>query len=88
MRNQSLTDDQITEAEQLYKAGQSLARIGERFGVTKEPTPNFRLDNEQQHSCYQLAELLAADRASHLADTILPALKAHDVGVTDRYIAS
>lgn len=55
---------------------------------TKEPTPNFRLDNEQQHSGYRLAELLTADRAAHLADTVLPALKTHDIVVTDRYIAS
>lgn len=33
MRNQGLSDEQIKEAEQLYTAAWSLARIGEKFGV-------------------------------------------------------
>lgn len=33
MRNQSLTEQQIAKAEQLYGSGLSLARIGERSGV-------------------------------------------------------
>src|SRR6266702_1328889 len=55
---------------------------------TKEPTPQFHLDNEQQHSGYRLAEYLTVDRANHLTETIRPGLGTHDAVITDRYIAS
>lgn len=55
---------------------------------TKEPTPHFRLDNEQQYSGNRLAELLAADRATHITETIQPGLETYDRVVTDRYISS
>ncbi|MBB6471183.1 dTMP kinase [Sphaerisporangium rubeum] len=56
--------------------------------LTKEPTPAFDLTNEERHNGLALAELLAADRAQHLRQIIVPALGTEDVVITDRYIAS
>ena len=56
--------------------------------LTKEPTPRFSLDTEQQYAGLALARLLSDDRRAHLAEIIEPALTTHDVVITDRYIAS
>ncbi|UGT64423.1 dTMP kinase [Nocardia asteroides] len=72
----------------LAVASQLLTDNGVATVFTKEPTPQFRLDNEQRHSGHELAEILAADRAQHLTDVIVPGLDQYDAVVTDRYIAS
>ncbi|GAA1563226.1 hypothetical protein GCM10009827_100980 [Dactylosporangium maewongense] len=44
-RSRKLSDDQITEAINLYKAGWSVRRLGERFGVHGESI-RYRLKRE------------------------------------------
>jgi dTMP kinase len=56
--------------------------------VTKEPTPQFDLSNEERFSGLALAQLIAADRCLHVRETIEPGVCTHDVVITDRYIAS
>ncbi|MNH58497.1 Thymidylate kinase [compost metagenome] len=56
--------------------------------LTKEPTLNFKLKNEENHTGIGLVRLLVDDRAYHLDEEILPGLASYDVVLTDRYIAS
>lgn len=60
----------------------------QRWVFTKEPTGDFDLNSEQRFAGLELAERIAADRAVHLAETIMPALRADQVVVTDRYVLS
>lgn len=74
-----------TVLDQLVPA---LQAAGLRVLRTKEPSSGFDLGNEQIHQGYDLARLLADDRAQHLKATIRPGLLDHDVVITDRYIGS
>jgi dTMP kinase len=56
--------------------------------LTKEPTPEFQLSNEERFAGRQLAELIARDRARHVHDVIEPGMEAGRLVITDRYIAS
>lgn len=55
---------------------------------TKEPTDGFDLGNEQSHTGYELAALIAADRARHVAEVIDPARRNGLVVLSDRYVLS
>jgi dTMP kinase len=59
-----------------------------RWVFTKEPTGHFDLGNEQRYTRFELAKRIASDRVAHLAETIMPALRAGLVVVTDRYVLS
>lgn len=76
------------KSEVLQRTVPALRAEGLTVLLTKEPTPRFDLSNEERFSGLALARLIAADRASHLRDTITPGLATHDVVITDRYIAS
>lgn len=56
--------------------------------LTKEPTPAFDLQNEQELRGVELAEAIAADRRAHVAKVLSPALEACRLLVCDRYILS
>ena len=68
------------------------ARLGPRqqaqVVITKEPTPGFNLQNEQNLRGVALAEAIAADRRTHVAEVVTPALVAGKLVVCDRYILS
>ncbi len=53
---------------------------------TKELTPRFVRSNEESCRGYDLALLIAEDRAYHLQEEILPALAGGKIVVCDRYI--
>ena len=56
--------------------------------LTKEPTPNFDLSNEQRLHGASLAQAITEDRSQHVCDTIQPALDMGYTVVCDRYILS
>lgn len=65
-----------------------LIESGYRIHLTKEPTAQFQLSNEQKYTGSDLANLIAHDRRHHVESTVLPELMTHDAVVSDRYIAS
>jgi dTMP kinase len=66
----------------------ALGAIGQPVVLTKEPTPEFQLSNEERFAGRQLAELIARDRARHVQEVIEPGVNAGRLVITDRYIAS
>jgi dTMP kinase len=69
-----------------------LIRKNLRVHLTKEVTPTpigkFVRDYHKTYHGKTLAFLLAADRQNHIENDILPALRNHDVVITDRYVDS
>jgi dTMP kinase len=59
-----------------------------RVVITKEPTPAFDLENEQNLRGIDLAEAITADRRMHVAAVIAPALTASRPILCDRYVLS
>jgi dTMP kinase len=56
--------------------------------VTKTTLGKFIKDFHKEYRGKTLALLLAADRQNHIEQDILPALKSHDIVITDRYLDS
>lgn len=56
--------------------------------ITKEPTVAFDLRKEQTLRGVDLARAIAADRGTHVAELIAPALEAGKLVVCDRYLLS
>lgn len=65
---------------------------GYKVYITREPSHSnigqFIRNSEEKYSSYVLANLVAADRHSHLNDEILPQLASDAVVLCDRYVAS
>lgn len=61
---------------------------GKDILFTKEPTPNFNLNSENDLNGVQLFSLLLDDREQHISDLILPTLDKKQIVISDRYIMS
>jgi dTMP kinase len=55
---------------------------------TKEPTPNFKLSQENTLCGNDLFELLLEDRENHIQNDIIPSLNEGKVIFSDRYVLS
>ena len=61
---------------------------GKDILFTKEPTPNFNLNSENDLQGVQLFSLLLDDREQHINNQILPTLDKKQIVISDRYIMS
>ncbi len=72
--------------------GENLRRRGCLVHLTKEVTGtslgSFIRSFHKEYRGKTLALLLAADRQNHIESDIVPALKTHDIVITDRYVDS
>lgn len=59
-----------------------------RVLLTKEPTGQFDLTQEARLPGIRLARAIAADRALHVTEVIIPALESGKAVICDRYILS
>jgi dTMP kinase len=72
-----------------HELGQRAVVSGRRsFVLTKEPTPNFNLQNEQVMTGTDLVTAIAQDRRHHVREVVLSALNAGQSVVCDRYLLS
>ncbi len=76
----------------INKLNKKLEKLGYNTYMTKEPTDssigNFIKQSEEMYTGYVLANLVAADRHSHIQNEILPRLRDGNIVLCDRYIVS
>jgi dTMP kinase len=65
-----------------------ITRFNGEVIFTKEPTPNFKLSQENTLCGNELFKLLLEDITNHIKNDILPALNSKKVIISDRYILS
>ncbi|MCX7610325.1 MAG: dTMP kinase [Ignavibacterium sp.] len=90
------TQDKMGKTTQIDLVAQHLSSIGYKVLKTKEPGATFiggtirelLLHTDKQMNLYAELLLFLADRAQHVHETILPALKEGYIVLSDRYVYS